>query len=456
MFVEKIKSEGLAHLSYILGSGKAAAVIDPRRDVDIYLRKASGEGADIKYIFETHRNEDYVAGSLELASRTGAEIFHGRALDFDYGKPVSEGDSFTLGTAELSVIETPGHTYESISLALYDRETGGGAAGVFTGDALFVGDVGRTDFYPGRKAEAAGLLYDSIMEKILPLGDGAMLYPAHGTGSVCGAGMASREFSTLGLERRSNPALQKNRDDFIRHKVSERHYYPPYFKKMEEYNKRGAPVLGNIPVPHTVSTEEFAARMKRGMPAVDARSPEAYAGVHIPGSMAIPLDMMPVFAGWFLPYDKDLGLIVESGEDIDPALRHLIRLGYDRANTVFIKGVYGWEVSGRRYESIPVIHVDALKKRIESKEEFTLLDVRGADEYEEAHLPGALNIYLGELPGNLDRIPRERPVTAFCGSGRRAVIAASILKNNGFKEVENCFGSMKACMATSCAEIAGE
>ncbi len=454
MFIKKIKSEGLAHLSYILGSGKTAAVIDPRRDAEIYVKTAMLEGAAIEYVFETHRNEDYITGSLELAERTGARILHGKALDFKYGEPVSEGDKFELGSLELSVMETPGHTYESISIVVSDKEAGGNPVGVFTGDALFIGDVGRTDFYPGRKKETAGLLYESIMKKIIPLGDEILLYPAHGAGSVCGAGMSPREFSTLGLERRHNPMLQKNREEFIRHKISEHHYYPPYFRKMEEYNQNGARILNNIPAPCPVSAEEFDARMKQGLLAVDSRSPEAYAGVHIPGSIAMPLDMIPAFAGWFLPYDRDIGVVVENEFDIEAAVRYFIRMGYDRISAVFVRGIHGWEVSGRIYNSIPVVHVDALKQRIENKEKFTLLDVRSRAEYEEAHLPGAFNIYVGELPDNLDKIPDERPVTAFCGSGRRAIIAASILKNNGFKDVENCFGSMSACMETSCGEIA--
>ncbi len=454
MFVKKIKSEGLAHLSYLLGSEGMAAVIDPRLDVDVYIETAMLEGARIKYIFETHRNEDYVTGSLELAERTGARIFHGGALDFKYGEVVSEGDKFELGMLEMSVMETPGHTFESISIVVSDIESGGYPVGIFTGDALFVGDVGRTDFYLEKKEEAAQLLYGSVMEKILVLGDEILLYPAHGAGSACGSGMAQREFSTLGLERKNNPILRKSLKEFVQHKLSEHHYYPPYFRKMEEYNKRGAPVMKNIPVPSPVSADEFDKRLKQGMFAIDARSPEAYAGVHIPGSLAMPLDMIPAFAGWFLPYDIQLGIIVENESDIETAVRYLIRLGYDKINTVSVNGVHGWEASGRQYNSIPVVHVETLKRRIDNNEKFTLLDVRSREEFEKAHLPGAVNIFLGELPNNLGRLPEDRPLTAFCGSGRRAIIAASILENNGFSGVENCFGSMAACMGTSCGEIA--
>jgi hydroxyacylglutathione hydrolase len=198
MFLETIRSEGLSHLSYILGDGNEAAVIDPRRDAKIYQEIAYRQGARITHIFETHRNEDYVTGSLELARLTDAKIHHGQAMQFEFGQPVADGDSFHIGHIRLDVLETPGHTLEHISLSLTDTASGEGPVAVFTGDTLFIGDVGRTDFYPDRAEEVAGMLYDSLHDKLLPLGDHVILYPAHGVGSVCGSGMANREFSTLG------------------------------------------------------------------------------------------------------------------------------------------------------------------------------------------------------------------------------------------------------------------
>jgi hydroxyacylglutathione hydrolase len=213
MFLEKIRLEGLAHLSYIIGHQGRAAVIDPRRDCRVYLEIASKHGARIAYIFETHRNQDYVIGSRDLARLIGATIYHGSRLDFKYGLPVADGDTFAIGNLKLKILETPGHTFESISIAVNDAGFGDETVAVFTGDALFVGDVGRTDFFPDREQEVAGLLFDSVFEKILPLGDHVILYPAHGAGSACGDRMAEREFSSLGLERLTNPALQKKSRD---------------------------------------------------------------------------------------------------------------------------------------------------------------------------------------------------------------------------------------------------
>lgn len=451
MFLEKVKSEGLSHLSYVIGDGGYAAVIDPRRDCQVYLDLAYKNGAQIKYIFETHRNEDYIIGSPELAQMTGAEIYHGRELPFAFGQAVDEGDAFEFGKVRLKVLKTPGHTYESISLVLYDTGSGAHPLGVFTGDALFIGDVGRTDFFPDRLEETARLLYESIFEKLLPLGDHVMLYPAHGAGSVCGAGMADRDFSTLGFERLNNSALQYgSKDDFIQAKIVERHAKPSYFSKMEEYNLNGAPSVEPVYPPKPFPADQFEQAMQDGILALDIRSPEAFAGAYIPGSLAIPLEMLSVYAGWFLPYDQDIGLIVDSYQDIDTARRFLTRIGYDRIVGCLEKGLHEWEIRGKYYETIPAIYAGEIQRRIRDGEEFTLLDVRTRSEFEQGHLPNAQHIFLGELPERLQEVGSARPITTFCGSGQRAIIAASILKQAGFQEVEDCLGSMQACAHGVC------
>lgn len=452
MFLEKVRSEGIAHLSYIIGYGGRAAVVDPRRDCRIYLDIAARHGASISHIFETHRNEDYVIGSAELADLTGAGIYHGTGLDFAYGESVSDGAEFELGDLRLTVLSTPGHTDESISIAVRDAGFGQQPVAALTGDALFIGDVGRTDFYPDRPAEVAGLLYDSIFKKLLPLGDQVILLPAHGAGSVCGSGMAAREFSTFGYERRHNPMLQlKDRDEFIRRKVNEKHDQPPYFKQMEAYNQEGsAPFLGVVPSARPMRAGEFEKEMDNDMLALDVRSPEAFAGAFIPGSLAIPLGMLPAFAGWFVSYDQDIGIVAESQEQARTAQFHLLRIGYDRVRGYLANGLTAWETAGSPYGRIPAVHASELVRRIQQAESFTLLDVRKEEEVAEGKLPGALHIYLGELPGRLDEIPADRPVTTFCGSGQRAIIAASILRRNGFDPVEDSLGSMEACGAIGC------
>ena len=265
MLFERIVSEGIAHNSYLIGSGGRAAVIDPRRDCDIYLEIASRNELVITHIFETHRNEDYTIGSLELKQRCGAEIFHGARMAFAYGKPVKEGDRFTLGSLVLSVLETPGHTEESISLVLRDTEVSDQPYMVFSGDTLFAGDIARTDFFgQERKAEMAKKIYDSIAHKILPLGDGVILCPAHGAGSVCGGEIADHPFTTLGYEKKTNPHLASGRELFISRRVTESPYTPPYFRQMETYNRDGAPILHRLPDLHPLSIPEVNQLRKSG------------------------------------------------------------------------------------------------------------------------------------------------------------------------------------------------
>jgi hydroxyacylglutathione hydrolase len=451
MFLKKIKSQGISHLSYILGDKGMAAVIDPRRDCEVYLEIAGRNGCRITHIFETHRNEDYVIGSKELAALTGARIFHGEELPFGYGGTTGEGDVFELGDIRLRTLKTPGHTFESISLVLYDINYGEDPLGVFTGDALFIGDVGRTDFFPDQKEKMAELLYDSIFNKILPLGDQVILYPAHGAGSVCGSAMADREFSTLGYERQNNPMLKlRDKDEFIKVKASEKHAKPPYFSKMEEYNLTGPPAMGCFHPLKPMSARDFDEKINKGLQILDIRSAQAYAGVHVPGSIAVPLDMVPLYAGWFLSYQQDIAIIPESLDDLEPIFRYLARTGFDRIAGYLHGGLGEWEIQGRYFQSIPAVYAGEIQRRISEKSDFTLLDIRTEREFKNAHLPGAQHIFLGELENRMNEISPKRPITTFCGSGQRAIIAASILKKHGFREVENCFGSIQACSRGVC------
>jgi len=289
------------------------------------------------------------------------------------------------------------------------------------------------------------------------LGDQVILYPSHGAGSVCGEGMAEREFSTLGMEKRYNPALQKkNREDFIRFKLNEQHDMPPYFRRMEEFNQEGsAPSIGHLSIPKPLTASWFNDLVDSGAVILDVRSPEAIGGALIPGSLGIPLAMVTAFAGWFLPYDRDLLLVVDAYDEVETAFRHLTRIGYDRVAGFLDDGLHAWEVSGRDYQSIPTVHTRELVRRINRKEEFTLLDVRKKKEFQQARLPGALHVYVGELPDNLDKVPKDKDTVTFCGSGQRAVIAATILKNAGHENVANCLGSMAACSAVGCPVIEG-
>lgn len=446
MIFERIKSEGLAHLSYFVGSGNEAIVIDPRRDCQIYFDIARREGMKIKYIFETHRNEDYVIGSLELKELTDAEIYHGKGVDFKYGIFVSDEQEFNFGSMKLTALHTPGHTDESMSYALTDPDSGKAPLMVFTGDALFVGDVGRTDLYgPEEIPRMAANLYESIFSKILPLGDGVILCPAHGAGSLCGGAISKREYSTLGLERIQNPALQRtDKEKFIKFKLEEKLEFPPYFKKMEQYNLQGPPLLKGLPVPELLFPKEFVKEMEKGAMVVDTRMPHSFGGAHIKGSYGIWLKGLPYYAGWVLPYDKPILLVLEEKDQLETAVSYLVRIGYDSIAGFLNGGISSWYMKALPVESLNLISVQSLKDKIEKNEEMVILDVRRDEEWEKGHIEGARHVYVGHLEENLDKVPRNSPIIVYCDSSRRSNIAASILKKNGYDMVYNVLGSMTA------------
>ncbi len=445
MFVEKIKTEGLAHLSYVVGDGAEAAVIDPRRDCAVYVDVAARHGARITAIFETHRNEDLVSGAAALAELTGAPVHHGPnpAAPVRYADTVREGDAFAFGDLELKVLETPGHTDDSLSFAISDRSFGAEAVGVFTGDALFIGDVGRTDFYPDRAEEVAGLLFDSL-RKLLALGDQAIVYPAHGAGSVCGSGMAAREFSTLGYERHNNPLLRiEDRAEFIARKLGEHHYQPPYFRTMERLNLEGAALPARPPVPPALTTEAAMVRLQEGCVPVDVRPFEAYCAAHLPGALCLPADMIAAFAGWLLAEHDNLLLIADDEAQAGEAAIQLARIGYD--NVVgYLPGVVGWVTDGRDFATLPFIDAEAVAARRKRPNGWELLDVRGIDEVEDEKIAGARHLYVGELPDRHPSLARDRAYTLMCGSGARASIAAGVLQRAGFDRVDVFLGSMSA------------
>ena len=448
MIFERIKSEGIAHNSYLIGSENGAAVIDPRRDCQIYIDLAQRNGLKIEYIFETHRNEDYVIGSTELNHFTGAKIYHGAGLDWKYGNTIRDRQTFQLGKLRLTAIHTPGHTDESMSYAVADLATGGATVMVFTGDALFVGDVGRTDLYGPEKApRLASSLYDSILTKLLSLGDGVILCPAHGAGSVCGTNIADRDESTLGIERAQNPLLQKSRDEFVKHKVSEKLERPHYFRQMEKYNLEGAPFLGCLPLATPLPPADFKETMERGAVVVDTSYPAAFGGAHIKGSYSIWLEGLPIFAGWVLSYDNPILLVLDDQHHLEKAVRYLIRAGYDRIVGYLKGGIEGWYNAGFPVEHLQVITVHELKAKIDRGEELTVLDDRGEREWGEGHIKGARNIYVGHIQERMSDIPQDKPVAMFCNVGHQAGLGASILLREGCREVYNVLGSMTAWKA---------
>jgi hydroxyacylglutathione hydrolase len=446
---QRFVSEGLAHFSYLVGDQDRAVVIDPRRDCDVYVEAAYAEGQAITHILETHRNEDYVIGSVELANRTEAKILHSAHddLPYQYGQPISDGEAIDVGRLRLVALHTPGHTPGHMSYVLHDRS--GAPWVVFTGDTLFADEVGRTDFFGrGNLHKMTGLLYDSLFHKILPLGDGVIVCPAHGAGSVCGSGIADRPWTTVGLERLRNPRLQHtDREEFVKHvgRMLER---APYFRTVEQLNLEGPPLIGSMPIPKPLSPSQFAAQAE-GAQVVDVRPLLSFAAAHVPGAVALWEAELPTYAGWFLSYDKPILLVGEPDTALR-ATRYLLRMGYDRVVGCLAGGMLAWHREGLPSEGLRTITVQQLCHGLDAGEHTWILDVRNEDEILRSGIPGAHHISIKQLPERLNEVPRDRSVQAFCGSGVRSMIAASLLKSAGWQNITVVLGGLAGWVSVSC------
>ncbi len=447
MILEKLKSKVVAHLSYFVASHTSAFVIDPQRDVQPYIDLANKHGVNINHIFETHRNEDYVIGSIELAEISGATIHHGAWPDFMYGDTIKDGATFTVGYLQVTAIHTPGHTPGCFSFSIVDTLTGKQPVMVFTGDTLFIGDTGRTDFGgPENRLEWSQNLYDSIHKKLLPLGDHVIICPAHGSGSICGAKIAKRENSTLGSERIMNPQLTLSRDEFIKYKVEEHHEYSPYFRVMEKLNCEGPNPIGLGKIPKALTPMQFEDMINKGAIVIDTRAPPSFANGHIQDSYSIN-DGSIGFAGWELPYDRPILLVLGKPSKLGEVVTSLARIGYDNVYG-YLKGtIASW------YQAIkPVVSIDTIVAKdlneVYSDPEWVVLDVRSKDEYGRKHVPGAINLYFGTLKKNLDMVPKDKNLAVYCTAGVRSSMACSILLRNGYTKIHNVFGGFPSWLTS--------
>jgi hydroxyacylglutathione hydrolase len=442
MMFEIVKSEGIAHKSYFIGSNEKAAVIDPRRDCDIYTEIAERNNMEIIYIFETHRNEDYTIGSLELKEIVGADIFHGKGVDFDYGNYVSEGDKFQIGSLVLEIIETPGHTDESISILIRDRDVSDDVYMIFTGDSLFAGEIGRCDLYGEvNKRKMAESMYSSIFKKILLLGDNVIVCPAHGSGSICGAEIREQDLTTIGYEKKTNPQLKKDKKGFINAKIDEKLYTPPYFKKMEKNNLHGPSLICKLPYLKPLSMHEVKDCMARDAQVIDVRGPTAFAGGHIPNTLNIWKNGLPAYAGWFLNYEEPIIIVDDNNDSIDVLRRYLVRLGYDNVYGYLSGGFPVWFKGSGDFQTVNTWSVHDLLPNMGKKSLF-LLDVRKENDWIKERIDGSHNVYVGLLRDNLESVPKDKHVVVSCDTGYKASIATSILQMNGYKNVTNILGSM--------------
>ena len=445
MFFQRIKTPGLGHNSYLLGCGEGQAlVIDPRRDVEEYVHLARENDLSICYILETHRQEDFEFGSHALARLTGAKIVGGcHELFGQTDVKLQDGEELKVGTTRCVLLDTPGHTPESVTYAVYVKDSGEKCWGVFTGDALFVGDTGRTDLPdPGKTGENAGILYDAIHRKIGPLGDQTLLYPAHGSGSACGGNISDRDDSTLGIEKATNPVFKKSRKEFVEHKLAEKMARPPYFLHMEKVNLLGGRPLKWPARVYVLPPKEFQKQMKDGV-VFDTRSPEAFAGAHIPSSYNIWLQGLPAFGGWIANETTRVFLVVEGPEEIDQAVTSLARIGIDGVQGVLTSGVEAWREQGLPIESIGTTSAQECANWMQQGR-IHVLDVRDEYEWNRKHIPGAQHQYVGYLEENLPELPKDSQIVVHCSVGHRSGLAVSILKRHGFKRLYNLLGGITA------------
>ena len=447
MIFQRIESEGIAHYSYLIGDGHDAAVIDPRFDCDVYIEEAHFAGLRIRHIFETHRHEDFVLGSAALAGKTSAEIWHADSQwPYKYGQAARQGQKWSIGRLTIEALSSPGHTPGSMSYLL--RDPNGNAWVVFTGDALFAGDVGRVDFLGMDEApRMAGLLYNTIFETLLPLGDGVIVCPAHGAGSVCASDISERMWTTIGLERLHNPKLQvKDRNEFIS-LTAKKLEYPPYFRLMEKLNLEGPQFTYNLPLPLSVS--EFV-QIAQDAVIVDTRTEVAFGASHVPGSLFIWLSGIPAFAGWFLPYDRPI-LLVNETDNPNQVVRYLARLGYNNIAGFLAGGMLAWQTAGYESSTIRTTTVQEFCSLIDQRGLPWLLDVRSLSELNHTgRLRGAYHIHLTELQERMDEVPKDKPVYIFCASGLRSMVAASFLKRAGWQDLTVVLGGLAGWKSVSC------
>ena len=445
MLIQQFFVNGLSHISYLIGGSETCAIVDPRRDVQIYLDTAKAMGLKITHILETHLHADFISGHVDLAEKTGAKIYAPKAGKCQFEHiALSEGDSFKIGDMELKAFETPGHTPEHIVYVGADHSRGEDPATLFSGDTLFVGDVGRPDLFPGIAKELASKLYDSL-QKLALLPDFCEVYPAHGAGSLCGRAMSAKRTSTIGYEKKYNYAFQtKDRSKFIQLLTTEMPEAPDHFSRCSDVNRKGPALVRNLPALVPLDPVWLSKKSReQNIVILDIRSYEAFGGQHIAGSYHIDFGgNFATFAGWILPPDVDILIVSESPEQAGDAVVWLRRVGLDRVIGYLDGGMYDWAKTGLPTEHVPQFSAEDLKNRITSGPAITLVDVRAKREYSSGHIEGSINIPAPDLRKRYKELDPKVPTVAICNTGHRSSLGASILKQHGFKDVMNLAGGM--------------
>jgi glyoxylase-like metal-dependent hydrolase (beta-lactamase superfamily II) len=450
VFVKQFYVDGIAHTSYLLGGKDTCAIVDPKRDVEDYLATAKQMGMRITHILETHLHADFVSGHLDLAKITGAKIYAPKAGNCKYDHvAVGDGSSFGFEDIHVRVIDTPGHTPDCMCYIVTDKSRGAEPAAAFTGDTLFVGDVGRPDLFPGRGKELAAKLFASLHEKVMRLPDYCIVYPAHGAGSLCGRAMGAMRWSTIGYERKFNEALRhKSVEDFSASLLSGMPEAPDHFARNSDVNRRGPALVAEMPAPRPLAPKELRALVDKGCTVVDARDYGCFCGGHVPGAWNIgAAHNFSTFAGWLLPPDRPIALVAGSEADVPHLAAMLRRVGLDDAAGYLAGGMSAWTNEGMPLEHIDIMSVYDLKESCDAGEALMILDVRGKGEFDESHIEGARHIVLPDLRTKFGEVDSNKRVALMCKSGARAATAAGILQQHGFKNLAVVAGSLSAWKA---------
>lgn len=454
MLLQQFYLESLGHASYLLGDERTgqALVLDPRRDVEAYLRAARERDLQIAYAADSHGHNDYLSGLAELRARTGAQLWGSAAGELGYEhRRLRDGELVELGELGIEVLHTPGHTPEHICLLIYDRSASADTPVLLlSGGSLLVGDLGRPDLLGGVESarEAVRASCETLRTRLLPLPDHVQVYPTHVAGSLCGATIGSRLSTTVGYERRTNPVLaelsgrSEPAPDCLG--LDDLPAVPPYWRHMREQNLRGVAPLGAPAEPPALDPAEFDQRRRAGAVVLDSRAPEAFGGGHIPGSLNVGLGpAFPTWAGTVLPAGSPVLLVLDSPAELWQVTWHLLRIGYPPPAGWLAGGMAAWRTAHRPLRDIPQLTVDELKQRLDD-DGARLLDVRQPGEWRAGHVADAAHITGAELPGRLAEVPDAGPVAVMCSSGYRSSVAASLLAHHGRDEVANVLGGMTA------------
>ena len=451
LIFERIQTEGIAELSYLLGDDDegVAAVFDPTPDVDKYIELAREKGVSITHVFETHIHADLMSGARELCAREdSAKIYASHEGGAKYGfetENLRDGDRFNFGDTVVTARHTPGHTPEHMSFEMAESATPDKPWGVLTGDSLFVNSAGRPDLLgTEHTAELARQQFKTLREYFLGLPDSVMIHPGHGAGSPCGADIGDRLQSTIGYERLTNPFLQiDDVEKFTDFAIKTAPPVPTYYPRMKKINAEGPEVFGNLPKVAALPVKEFkkAVDEKKGV-LVDTRSALAFGGGHIPDALNIAgSPSLSIWAGWLLDPNQPVLLVLEKDNQIDEVVKLFIRTGYTKFAGYLVGGISAWEAEGFPIEQIPQLSVHEVHN---NGRDYQLVDVRGPGEWKTGHIPGAQHMFLPKLREKSATLDKSKPTAVYCASGYRASLGASILKQEGFTKVANIPGSLHA------------